>query len=165
MRSILYSTQTAPPLLKNNAPCVPDRSKPLIMQTMIMEIDITTPALLFPAISVLFLAYANRFLAVANRIRDLHDRFNKTKNPVTRKQIENLRKRIHLIIAMQVFAVSGIICCIISMGLIFFGKSPLGNICFGISMGLIILSLLTSMTELMISTRALNIELQDMEQG
>ncbi len=130
-----------------------------------MEINIATPALLFPAISVLFLAYTNRFLAVANRIRHLHDIFNKTKNPVTRRQIENLRTRIHLIITMQLFAVLGIISCITSMGLIFFSMNPLGNITFGCSIVLIILSLLTSMTELMISTRALNIELQDMEKG
>jgi Na+-transporting methylmalonyl-CoA/oxaloacetate decarboxylase gamma subunit len=128
-----------------------------------MNITITTPALLFPAISVLFLAYANRFLAIANRIREQHSRFSKTKSPVTKKQIESLRQRIRLIIAMQVLAVTGIISCIVAMGLIFFGLQQYGNITFGASMVFIILSLLASMSELLISTTALNIELEDME--
>lgn len=80
-----------------------------------MDINITTPALLFPAISVLFLAYANRFLAIANRIRELHNRFNKTHNPVTEKQIISLKQRIRLIITMQILAVTGIISCIFTM--------------------------------------------------
>lgn len=128
-----------------------------------MNITITTPALLFPAISVLFLAYANRFLAIASRIREQHNLFNKTQSPVTKKQIESLRQRIRFIIAMQLLAVVGIICCILAMGLIFFGRQHYGNITFGISMVFIVLSLLASIGELLISTKALNIELEDME--
>ena len=37
-----------------------------------MEINITTPAVLFPAVSLLLLAYTNRFLALAGVIRKLH---------------------------------------------------------------------------------------------
>lgn len=128
-----------------------------------MSISITTPALLFPAISVLFLAYANRFLAIANRIREQHNLFNKTQSPINKKQIDSLRQRIRFIIAMQLLAVTGIIGCIITMCLIFFGLQSYGNFAFGISMVLIVLSLLTSMGELLISTQALNIELEDME--
>ena len=128
-----------------------------------MNITITTPALLFPAISALFLAYANRFLAIASRIREQHNLFNKTQSPVAKKQIESLRKRIRFIIAMQLLAVIGIISCIIAMGLIFFGLQTYGNIMFGLSMVFIILSLLASVSELLISTKALNIELEDME--
>ena len=128
-----------------------------------MSISITTPALLFPAISVLFLAYANRFLAIASRIREQHNLFNKTKSPINKKQIESLRQRIRFIIAMQLLAVTGIIGCIITMGLIFFGLQDYGTVAFGISMLFIILSLLTSIGELLISTKALNIELEDME--
>ena len=126
--------------------------------------NITTPALLFPAISVLFLAYANRFLAIASRIRELHRQYNKTQSPLTKKQIGHLRKRINLIIAIQLFAVTGIITCILTMGLIFYGLIHYSNIVFAVSMGLIVLSLLTSMWELLISTKALNIELESMEE-
>src|SRR5690606_1133492 len=37
------------------------------------DLDLTTPALLFPAISLLLLAYTNRFLALASLIRKLHE--------------------------------------------------------------------------------------------
>ena len=40
-----------------------------------MEITLTTPSLLFPAISLLMLAYTNRFLTLATIIRGLHDRY------------------------------------------------------------------------------------------
>ncbi len=128
-----------------------------------MDITITTPALLFPAISVLFLAYSNRFLAIASRIREQHNLFNKTQSPVAKKQIDSLRLRIRFIVAMQVLGVVGIISCTIAMGLIFYGLQYLGNITFGLSMAFIVLSLLASISELMLSTKALNIELEDME--
>lgn len=128
-----------------------------------MDITITTPALLFPAISVLFLAYSNRFLAIANRIREQHNLFNKTQSPIAKKQIDSLRHRIHLIVAMQLLAVIGIISCILAMGLIFYGRQYYGNITFGFSMAFIVLSLLASVSELLLSTKALNIELEDME--
>mgnify|MGYP000146649043 CR=1 FL=1 len=130
-----------------------------------MDISITTPALLFPAISVLFLAYANRFLAIANRIRELHDRFKKSQSPLTKKQIGSLKRRIQLIIAMQILAVAGIISCILTMALIYAGMQSVANIIFIVAMVLIVLSLLTSITELWISTKALNFELEDMDEG
>lgn len=129
-----------------------------------MDITITTPALLFPAISVLFLAYSNRFLAIASRIREQHNLFNKTQSPVAKKQIDSLKSRIHFIVAMQLLAVIGIICCILAMGLIFYGQQYYGNITFGFSMAFIVLSLLASVSELLLSTKALNIELEDMEE-
>ena len=129
-----------------------------------MNIAITTPALLFPAISVLFLAYSNRFLAIASRIREQHNIFNKSKSQVTKKQINSLRYRIRFIVAMQLLAVIGIICCILAMGLIFCGLQHYGDITFGFSMAFIVLSLLASVSELLLSTKALNIELEDMEE-
>ncbi len=128
-----------------------------------MDIAIATPALLFPAISVLFLAYSNRFLAIATRIREQHNLFNKTQSPVAKKQINSLRLRIRFIVAMQVLGVVGIICCTLAMGLIFYGLQYYGNITFGFSLAFIVLSLLASISELLLSTKALNIELEDME--
>jgi len=42
-----------------------------------MELSINTPALLFPAISLLLLAYTNRFLAIANLVRRLYEDYRK----------------------------------------------------------------------------------------
>lgn len=128
-----------------------------------MDITITTPALLFPAISVLFLAYSNRYLAIAKRIRELHNLFNRTQSHIAKKQVESLRTRIRLIIIMQSLAVMGIICSVLTMALIFLGLQISAKTVFLLSMLLIVLSLLVSLWELLISTRALNIELEDME--
>ncbi|MEN9596190.1 MAG: hypothetical protein RL236_624 [Pseudomonadota bacterium] len=129
-----------------------------------MDIAITTPALLFPAITILFLAYSNRFLTIATRIREKHADFNKTKNPVDRKQIVSFRQRIRYIVAMELFAVFGIISCTVAIGLIFLGLQWQGNIAFATSIVFITLSLLASIMELIFSTCALSIELEDMEE-
>ena len=47
-----------------------------------MELSITTPALLFPAISLLLLAYTNRFLALAALMRDLYNRYAAQPSPI-----------------------------------------------------------------------------------
>jgi hypothetical protein len=130
-----------------------------------MNIEITTPALLFPAITILFLAYSNRFLTIATRIREKHADFNKTRSPVAEKQIASFRLRLRFIVAMEMFAVLGIISCTVAMGLIFFSLQQAGNFAFATSILFIILSLLASIMELIFSTRALNIELEDMQQN
>jgi hypothetical protein len=38
------------------------------------QLTLTTPALLFSAISLIMLAYTNRFLAYASVVRGLHDK-------------------------------------------------------------------------------------------
>ncbi|MEY2666867.1 MAG: hypothetical protein RLZZ384_1038 [Pseudomonadota bacterium] len=134
------------------------------MEEMIMmDISITTPALLFPAITILFLAYSNRFLTIATRIREKHDVFSKTKSPIAQKQIESFRTRIRLILAMELFAVLGIIHCTVAMGFVFFEMQHQGNIAFALSIVFIIFSLIASIGELLLSTKALNIEIEDME--
>lgn len=125
------------------------------------EITMMTPALLFPAISVLFLAYANRYLAISKRTRELHHRYNKSHDLFIKKQVNSLRKRIQLIIVMQLLAVTGIIFCVISMGLVFISSKAYATYVFLSGMALIVLSLLFSIWELLISTQALNIELEN----
>ena len=57
-----------------------------------MEIDLTTPALLFSAISLIMLAYTNRFLSYAQLVRTLKDQYRENHSAVTAAQIINLRK-------------------------------------------------------------------------
>lgn len=66
-----------------------------------MNITVTTPALLFPAISLFMLAFTNRFLSLGARIRSLHDKYRQDRDDSVRKQIRNLRKRVHMIRNMQ----------------------------------------------------------------
>jgi len=129
-----------------------------------MSINITTPALLFPAISLLLLAYTNRFLAIATLIRSLHKTHQKDPNhKIIIGQIQNLRTRLSLIKGMQVFGASSFFLCILSMFMLFQDAERWGNYCFGISMVLLMISLGISLRELQISTKALNLELSDME--
>jgi len=80
-----------------------------------MTLDVSTPALLFPAISLLFLAYTNRFLHLSALIRKLHSDWLEQRADVLRAQIENLRRRISLIRTMQLLGAVSLFLCVISM--------------------------------------------------
>jgi len=129
-----------------------------------MQITVTTPALLFPAISLFMLAFTNRFLSVAARIRTLHDQHHDAMNESVRAQIENLRKRVYIIRSMQAHGVLAMLSCIFSMICIFQDWILAGQILFGGSLLFLILSLLYSFLEIRISIQALDILLLDMEQ-
>lgn len=125
-----------------------------------MEIDITTPALLFPAISLLLLAYTNRFLALASVIRALAGRLAETEDVDVRRQIGNLRLRISLIKWMQGLGIISILLCMVSMFSLFAGNEPWGRAAFGISLLLMVLSLVFSFWETLLSGEALKYELR-----
>lgn len=65
------------------------------------ELTLTTPALLFSAVSLILLAYTNRFLSYAQLVRQLRDRYMENPSDITEAQIENLRKRLNLTRRMQ----------------------------------------------------------------
>lgn len=129
-----------------------------------MEITINTPALLFPAISLLMLAYTNRFLALASLIRNLHAQYkNHSDKEGLIKQIRNLRLRLRLIRFMQFFGVLSLFLCVLSMFFIYRQLPVWGNMLFASSLVAMLISLFLSLTEIQISTKALEIELRDME--
>jgi hypothetical protein len=129
-----------------------------------MEISLTTPAILFPAISLLMLAYTNRFLALANLIRSLHAHHEQRKHDARyRAQLQNLRKRNRLIRRMQTWGMSSFVLCVISMLCLFFNQELLGRWVFGASLSALMVSLATSVVEIRISLDALEIELSDLD--
>lgn len=128
-----------------------------------MNIDLTTPALLFPAISLLLLAYTNRFLAIASLIRQLKSSLNEGNYSSTSLQIANLKKRLNMIIIMQAAGVASILFCTISMIFLFVKHEQVGQITFAISLFLMLLSLIISLSEILISSKALKIELEEMK--
>ncbi len=129
-----------------------------------VEINITTPALLFPAISLLMLAYTNRFLTIATIIRNLYDRYDSVPNENLHGQITNLRYRTYLIRNMQIFGVVSLLFCMISMFCLFTGWIMVGQWAFGIALVLMMVSMLISLRELQISVGALDLLLADMEE-
>ncbi len=130
-----------------------------------MEITLTTPALLFPAVSLLLLAFTNRFLAIATLIRQLHRNYVSDPKNVVEGQLRNLRKRLYLIRLMQLLGVLSLFLCVLSMFLLYVESELWGEIVFGISLIALLLSLFVSLREIQLSTRALDIELSDMELG
>lgn len=130
-----------------------------------MEISLTTPALLFPAISLLLLAYTNRFLAIANIIRQLHRKYLDHPEGILEGQLKNLRSRLYLIRTMQFFGVMSLLLCVLAMFFIYAQMVALGSITFGVSLVSLLISLFISLREIQLSTKALEIELSDMELG
>lgn len=126
-----------------------------------MNFTLTTPALLFPAISLLLLAYTNRYLTLASLIRDLHSRNEENRRRIFRDQIANLRKRIQIIKNMQILGVLSFFFCVLTMLLLFLGQPVAGEITFGFSLLLLLFSLGLSIYEITISIGALNILLDD----
>jgi hypothetical protein len=92
-----------------------------------MELSLTTPALLFPAVSLLLLAYTNRFLAIAALIRELHSRYKNNRDELLIAQIANLRQRVMLIRNMQALGVSSLLLCVVCMFVLFAGWVALGK--------------------------------------
>ncbi len=128
-----------------------------------MNVSLTTPALLFPAISLLLLAYTNRFLTIAGLIRNLYKVYKENPSQSIKAQISNLRKRVNLIRNMQVFGILSLFLCVLSMFLIYEELQFYGSLIFGISLVLLMISLVLSIIEIQISVKALNIQLSDME--
>lgn len=123
-----------------------------------------TPALLFPAISLVMLAFTNRFLALANVIRNLHDRYKNEQSEVLHGQIVNLRYRLRLIKNMQAFGVISFITCIICMYCIYIQHMQLAHISFAVALIAFMFSLILSLWEIQLSTKALELELSGMDQ-
>lgn len=130
-----------------------------------MELSITTPGLLFPAVSLIMLAHTNRFLALASLIRSLRDRYQQAERKEgILAQIANLRKRLRLIRAMQLYAVVSFLLCAVCMFCIIRGLNDLAEIGFSISILAFIVSLILSLIEIFLSMRALEVELSDLEE-
>lgn len=128
-----------------------------------MEISLTTPALLFPAISLLMLAYTNRFLTIATIIRNLHDRYKNEATDNLLGQIANLRYRIYLIRNMQIAGVLSLLFCVMSMFALFAGWIAVGQWTFAIALILMMGSMAISLRELQISVGALDLLLVELE--
>lgn len=127
------------------------------------EMTLTTPALLFSAVSLILLAYTNRFLSYAQLVRILKDRYEENPSAVAAAQIANLRKRLYLTRTMQELGIGSLFLCVVSMFLIYVGLLTLSAYVFGLALLLLIGSLGVSLREIQISTHALELHLGTME--
>lgn len=127
------------------------------------ELSLTTPALLFSAISLILLAYTNRFMGYAQLVRNLYEKFSNNPNSILKAQIKNLRQRIKLTRTMQVLGVSSLFLCVVTMFLMYVGADMSAVYVFGIALLLLLASLAVSLYEIQISIKALDLHLNDME--
>jgi hypothetical protein len=129
-----------------------------------MELSVNIPALLFPAISLIMLAYTNRFLALSNRVRILHDKYQQQEQRhIIFGQIKNLKYRIKLIQKMQTYGVATLLLSIVSMFFIFIQYQTSAKIVFVLSLISFSVSIFLSLIEIRLSTKAIELELSDME--
>ncbi|NBR82939.1 MAG: DUF2721 domain-containing protein [Flavobacteriia bacterium] len=126
-------------------------------------LTLTTPALLFSAISLIMLAYTNRFLAYAAVVRNLHDKYLDKQDDLLIEQIKNLKKRLGLTRAMQILGITSLLLCVFTMFLVYVHYVVLATWVFGIALLLLILSLSLLIWEIQISTYALSLHLRDIE--
>ncbi len=128
-----------------------------------MTLEISTPALLFPAVSLLFLSYTNRFLHLAALVRTLHGEWERDRMESARVQISNLRKRLFLIRWMQLLGATSLLLCVISMIAILTASQGVANATFFSAVVMMSLSLASLIVEILISGGALRILLGQME--
>ena len=124
---------------------------------------LTTPALLFSAISLILLAYTNRFIAYTGVVRNLYRQYQDNPTSVIKGQIYNLRKRLYLIRTMQIIGVASLFLCVVTMFLIFIGSPLVAAYIFGVALLMLCASLAISIHEIQISVKALELHLSNME--
>ena len=129
-----------------------------------MQLTLSIPALLFPAISLTMLAYNARYLAIAALIRNLNSQYSKDATAPLKKQIEQLRKRLDIIKNMQATAIVSFLLAAVTMFLVYVELEIWANIIFGISLVFLMISLILSLIEVQLSTKALGIQLKNMEE-
>ena len=124
-------------------------------------LDLTTPSLLFSAISLILLAYTNRFLSYASVVRALKEKHQQTHDPKDIAQIANLRKRLYLTRSMQILGILSLLLCVIAMFFIYVSWQIFAAWIFGIALLLLAASLCVCIWEINISVKALGIHLED----
>lgn len=124
-------------------------------------LDLTTPSLLFSAISLILLAYTNRFLSYASVVRALKEKHQQTHDPKDIAQIANLRKRLYLTRSMQILGILSLLLCVIAMFFIYVSWQIFAAWIFGIALLLLAASLCVCIWEINISVKALEIHLEN----
>ena len=125
-----------------------------------MELTITSPAVLFSAVSLLLLAFTNRYNALARIIREIIDHCAECDEDMGVRQITGLTKRLSLIKFMQAFGVGGLLGVLVSILALYFRQQLLGEIFFVLSTVLMFISLSLCLTEILMSGNAIRVLLE-----
>lgn len=129
------------------------------------ELTLTTPALLFSAISLIMLAFTNRFLAYASLVRSLAAEYQEKKDSIYIAQIKNLQLRLQLTRAMQVSGIASLLTCVITMFLLYIQVQDIAEYLFAFALALLMISLILLLWEIQISHKSLKYHLKNLEQN
>jgi len=124
-------------------------------------IEISTPALVFPALSVLMLAYTNKFIAISKRVRALHAEHKNNPSKNLRSQLEVMGRRMRFIRNMQTTALSGFSANLLSMAFIFIGRQSLALLFFSLGLALVFCSLIICILEIQLSTKVMTLLMEE----
>ncbi len=127
------------------------------------ELTLTTPSIMFSAMSLIMLAYTNRFLAYAQVVRNLKDEYSQTHTKMAEKQLHNLTKRLYLVRSMQIFGVMSLLLCVLCTLFIYVNMHISAVVTFSAALILLAVSLAISIKELLISVKALEYHLDDIK--
>lgn len=122
----------------------------------LIEMSISTPALVVPAITILILTYSNRFTTLSNRIREFVRKEGQVNN-----QIQVFYSRIGYVQKMLFFGVFGLALSVFSMFAIMLTMNTVAFYSMAISLVMIFISLINALFDISLSTDALKIELED----
>lgn len=126
-----------------------------------MKFAISTPIILFPAISLILLAYTEKFMQLGSLTRRLKKQYQENNAPHIAEQIINLRKRIYLIRNMQAMGTCSFFLCIASIFFMFSDFEILAEYIFGSSMLFLMCALFLSFREIRLSSDALKLAVDD----
>ena len=127
------------------------------------RLDLSTPTLLFSAISLILLAYTNRFLSYAAVVRDLKMRAGGEDHHKVMAQIANLHTRLKLVQLMQVLGASSFFCCVLTMLFLYISLPVWAEYIFFLALLLLCASLCVCLWEINISVKALEINLSEIK--
>ena len=134
-----------------------------------MVLDLTTAALVLPAIPFLMLTFGTRFTVVTELIRKIHDEYaaNIDLDDVRAKrmlgEISTLKKRLLMIQVNQTLASLSFFVNLSTVFSLYMGNQYLAKLLFGIVLGLLMLAIILFIIEIGIATKSLNLHLSDLD--
>ena len=134
-----------------------------------MILDLTTAALMLPAIPFLMMAFGTRFTVVSELIRKLHDEYASDLDAsdvrATRmlEEISALKKRLLMIQITLIITSLSFLANLLTVFALYMGNQHVSKWLFGIVLGLLILAIISFIVEVGIAAKSLNLHLSDLD--
>ena len=128
-----------------------------------MILDLTTAALMLPAIPFLMMAFGTRFTVVSELIRKLHDEYASDIDAgdvrATRmlEEISALKKRLLMIQITLIITSLSFLANLLTVFALYMGNQLGSKWLFGIVLGLLILAIISFIVEVGIAAKSLNL--------